>query len=537
MQAKHLAPAPAASDFFGHAVAASGERVVVGVPGDDDRGSSSGSAHVFRRTGKTWAHEAKLVASDGAAGDLLGSSVGLSGDLAVVGARGDDDMGTDSGSAYVFRRSGTTWTQEAKLTAADGAAFDHLGAAVAASGDTVVLGAPEDDDDGSSSGSVYVFGRSGGQWTQETKLTPGSGSTADRFGSALAVSGDDLVVGVPGDDVKGANAGAAQVFGRTGSSWSRRASLRAPDGAASDGFGTSVALSSTTAVIGAPGDDDRGVDSGSAHVFFGFGGLWGHEAKLLAGDGAHLDLFGHSVAASGERAVVGAPGDDGERGAAYSFVRSPTRWVEETKITAPSRSQSDIVGVSVALSGDNVTIGASRDDAGATDAGAAYTFRVHQAPVAGADAFAVDEDRRLAVPPPGVLHNDSDADGDPLTSSLTSGVDRGSLDMGSRGEFVYTPLPDFHGTDSFTYRACDEDGACAQATVTITVRPVNDAPSGADDETSAPQYGTVKVDVLANDTDPDGDALTVVAVGDPAHGDAKIDEDGTVTYTAGVSFK
>ena len=134
-----------------------GDTVLVGAREDDDKGSNSGSAYVFIRSGTTWTQQAKLTASDGVADDQFGFSVSVSGDTVVVAAPLDDDNGTNSGSAYLFTRSGTTWTQQSKLTASDGAAGDFFGISVSMSGDTVVVGAREDDDKGANSGSAYVF--------------------------------------------------------------------------------------------------------------------------------------------------------------------------------------------------------------------------------------------------------------------------------------------------------------------------------------------------------------------------------------------
>ena len=152
-----LTPIHAPTPQFSVTVAVSGDTAVVGADFDDDKGSDAGSAYVFARSGTTWTQQAKLLASDGAAGDQFGVSVSVSGDTAVVGALRDDDKGSDAGSAYVFARSGATWTQQAKLVASDGAAGDLLGNWVAVSGGTAVVGAVLDDDKGTESGSAYVF--------------------------------------------------------------------------------------------------------------------------------------------------------------------------------------------------------------------------------------------------------------------------------------------------------------------------------------------------------------------------------------------
>ena len=265
--AKLLPDDGAVGDQFGHSVALSGDTAVVGARRDDDNGIISGSAYVFVRSGTSWAQEAKLSPVDGAAGDQFGRSVAISGDTAVVGAHGDDDNGSDSGSAYVFVRSGTSWAQEAKLSPVDGAAGDRFGRSVALSGDTAVVGAFRDGDNGNSSGSAYVFVRSGTSWAQEAKLLPDDGAAGDRFGISVALSGDTAVVGAPEDDDNGSNSGSAYVFVRSGTSWAQEAKLLPVDGAAGDRFGRSVALSGDTAVVGAHLNDDKGSRSGSAYVF------------------------------------------------------------------------------------------------------------------------------------------------------------------------------------------------------------------------------------------------------------------------------
>ena len=187
-------------DRFGGSVAISGDTVVVGAPRDDDAGFDSGSVYVFVRSGTTWTEEAKLTASDAAAEDEFGVSVALSGDTALVGASGDDDAGSGSGSAYVFVRNGTSWSQQVKLTASDAAAEDGFGASVALSGDTALVGASGDDGTGVSSGSAYVFVRNGTSWIQQAKLTASDAAAIDYFGYSVALSGETALVGAPFND-------------------------------------------------------------------------------------------------------------------------------------------------------------------------------------------------------------------------------------------------------------------------------------------------------------------------------------------------
>ena len=326
-QAKLTADDGAANDTFGGNVALSGDTAVIGALRDDDEvnGVDSGSAYVFTRSGTSWSQQAKLTADDGAAGDEFGYSVALSGDTAVIGAARDDDdvNGVASGSAYVFTRSGTNWSQKAKLTADDGAAGNVFGISVALFDDTAVIGADLDDNKGNNSGAAYVFTRSGSTWSQQAKLTADDGAADDIFGIRVALSGDTAVIGAARDDDKGDNSGAAYVFIRSGTTWSQQAKLTAADGAANDRFGTRVALSGNTAVIGAILDDDKCDNSGSAYVFTRSGTSWSQQAKLTAADGTADDVFGWSVALSGDTAVIGAPTSifvfPGGTGSAYVF--------------------------------------------------------------------------------------------------------------------------------------------------------------------------------------------------------------------------
>lgn len=164
------------------------------------------------RSGTSWSEQAKLTASDAAAGDWFGYSVAVSGDTAVVGANGDDDGGSASDSAYVFVRSGMSWNEQTKLTASDPAIGDNFGTSVALSGHTAVVGAPFDDDGITNSGSAYVFVRSGTSWSEQAKLIAGDADAGDNFGRSVAVSDDTAVVGAYQDDDGGSNSGSAYVF-------------------------------------------------------------------------------------------------------------------------------------------------------------------------------------------------------------------------------------------------------------------------------------------------------------------------------------
>ena len=168
------------------------------------------SAYIFSRSGNNWTQQTKLIPSDGASGDNFGYSVSIAGDYAIIGAF-DDDNGTNSGSAYIFSRSGNNWTQQAKLKPSDGADYDLFGYSVSIAGDYAIIGAHYDDDNGSASGSAYIFSRSGNNWTQQAKLKPNDGSSYDRFGRSVSIAGDYAIIGAFDDDDNGGNSGSAYV--------------------------------------------------------------------------------------------------------------------------------------------------------------------------------------------------------------------------------------------------------------------------------------------------------------------------------------
>jgi hypothetical protein len=375
-QAKLLASDGGTEDFFSSlGIALSGDTALIGAWGDDDLGTDSGSAYVFTRTGTTWTEQAKLLASDEGPGDAFGWCSALEGDTAFIGAAGDDNL---KGSVYVFTREGVTWTEQAKLVAADGAAGDQFGYSIRLSGDTAVIGANCDDDKGFDSGSAYVFTRTGSTWTQQAKLLAPDGEPQDSFGGEVSISRNTVLVGSCFDDDNGADSGSAYVFTRTGTTWTEQAKLLASDGAATDFFSAyAVSLLNDTAVIGAQGDDDNGADSGSAYVFTRTGSTWTQQAKLLASDGTTGDSFGGGVCISGDTVLIGAGGDDdngNDAGAAYVFIRTNTTWTQEAKLHASDGAAGDVFGWDVTLDGTTAMIGAYYDDDNGVDSGSAYVF-------------------------------------------------------------------------------------------------------------------------------------------------------------------
>ena len=332
----------AAGDVFGHSVSISGDHAVVGAWLDDDNGTNSGSAYVFKRTGTSWMEEAKLLASDGAAGDLFGVSVSISGDYVIVGASGNDA----TGAAYVFKRTGTSWTQEAKLSASDGASFDYFGGYVSLSGDYAIVTAFADDDAGEASGSAYVFKRTGTSWTQEAKLLPSDGGAGDQFGASISISGDYAVVGARRSKV--------YVFKRTGTSWSQEATLLP-----SEALGGLPLVS----LYG----DYAALHGGSAFfVFKRTGSSWAQEAKLRPL--GRVSAF--SVSISADFAVLGA----GYSGSAYVFKRTGTTWAPGVKLLSSDGETDDGFGFAVSISADYAIVTAPFDDDNGDNSGSAYVY-------------------------------------------------------------------------------------------------------------------------------------------------------------------
>ena len=361
-QAYLKASNPGTDDQFGCSVAISGDTVIVGaveedsaatgVNGDQSNNGAvfSGAAYVFTRNGTTWTQQAYLKASNTGAEDAFGESVAISGDTAVVGARGEGSNATGvngnqsnnsaggAGAVYVFTRSGTAWTQQAYLKASNAEANDFFGCSVAISGDTMVAGASREDSTapgvngdqsnnaGAYVGAAYVFVRNGTAWTQQAYLKASNPSISSswwdgyEFGEAVAISGDTVVVGSSQEDratsgVNGTpagyvmNAGAAYVFARNGTMWSQQAYLKAHDPAQNSYFGRCVGISGDKVVVGS-----RFVNNlqtfGSAYVFSRNGTSWTQLALLPA---SSIGAWVVPVGISGETVVMGTDeaGDGG----------------------------------------------------------------------------------------------------------------------------------------------------------------------------------------------------------------------------------
>lgn len=349
---------------------------------------AEGAASFALEITRPFAQTAGLEAHDAAEGDAFGVSVAIDGAIAVVGAPYGDRDGLDSGSAYIYVQSGDTWVLNLQLPPAGPvvasdvriavAAGDRFGSAVAVSGRYAVIGAPGDDAAAGGAGAAYVFERCPPfdactqPWTEMAKLIASDAAQGDDFGVSVAISGDHVIVGASFAD---AATGAAYVFRRSGDSWFELDKLTAEDAAAGDLFGASVAISGDHAVVGAYGAGA----SGAAYVFRRNGDTWDQVDRLTVDDVAAASRFGASVAVSSEHAIVGAPDDDGggtlaNAGAAYVFRRNGDAWDQVDRLVASDAARFHGFGLSVSISGDDAIVGAP-GGGDTANAGAAYVFR------------------------------------------------------------------------------------------------------------------------------------------------------------------
>jgi hypothetical protein len=459
-QAMLQGPDTLAGDDFGDTVSVDGDTVVVGAPCDDTgAGAEAGSAYVFVRSGTVWSFQQQLLASDAAADDRFATNVSVSGDTILVGAPRDDDLGNLTGSAYVFVRSGTTWSEQAKLLAPDGLDEDRFGSASALDGDTALLGAPFDDTvTGTDAGSVYAFVRSGTTWSFQDKLIQSSSSF--QFGRALDLGGDRALIGeAPG----------AWSYTRSGSVWSLEQEL---PGWGNDGdFGAAVTFDGGTALVGAP-------LSCAVFLYTYDGALWNPQDRFTATGAAPQDELGSGVALAGSQALLGAPRHDApvhDAGAVYItdiatgtgcvspdfvlveqadsvsvsvdtaalgqlafvggtvfvYTRTGTTWTEQAQLVSSDPEVTDGFAGSVSLDGDTLAAGARSQDGAETNSGAAYVF------VRNGTAWS--EQARLEPSDPAAFDLfgwDLDLDGDTLVCSSPLDDHAGGANAGSAYIFV-----------------------------------------------------------------------------------------------------
>jgi len=327
------------------------------------------------------AQAVKLTAGDASERAFFGSAVALSGDHLVVGAPGGE---ADTGAAYVFFNDPVEgWTQQATLTADIPATGDAFGFSVDIDGAFLVVGAPGDDDGGSDAGAAYVFVKDAeGRWTRQAKLTANDAALEDRLGYGVALSGIFVIAGAPGHDDGAFDTGAAYAFTFDGQTWQQQDKFSAFSADEGDFFGEAVALDDDTALLGAPNaDEPRGRDTGLAFVFVRSGPTWLERATLTASNAASDRHFGATVALGTEPlrdvpfALVGAPGAGGSSaGSAYVFADREMVWTQVAQLAPDVVVAGSHFGTSVALNGDEAVVGAEDADAGTPYPGAVHLF-------------------------------------------------------------------------------------------------------------------------------------------------------------------
>jgi len=352
------------NDEFGWSVALQGGIAIVGAPNIN---TETGAAYVFVQTGGVWTQEAELTPSDAAPWANFGVSVALSGDTAIVGADGWGGFDSYIGAAYVFVRSGTVWTQQAEFKGTQSGT--EFGISVALGANTAIVGSwgiPSE-----AAGAAYVFTRSGPTWTQTATLTPSDSVSGDQFGLRVALSGNTALIGAP-------FAAHAYVFTSTGTSWSQQAILAAPSGSTSNEFGYALALQGDTALVGAYNTKIQGQQRGAVYSFSRTGVTWTLNTEFAGPKGA-LEACGQTAALGGTTALIGCNTentDNGAVGGVFVFEQSGSAWSLTSLLVPTDGGPWDHFGEdgAAALSGGTALIGSSWVVPNTPAPGAAYIF-------------------------------------------------------------------------------------------------------------------------------------------------------------------
>lgn len=371
--------------LFGTAVAMSGEpadRAIIGAFFQD----GVGAAYVYRRIGNTWVEDGKLSPSDGVEGSYFGTSVGIDGDYAVVGAPGTQDgEGEDiPGAAYVFKRENGQWVQKQKLTAFPGAEF---GSSVSISSGRAMVGDPADPEWGLDAGAVWVYKVNGEDWTLEEKITATDATPEDYFGSAVYLDGERAIIGSLFNDQSQIESGAAYIYIWNGTQWFKQQKLAPSDPEQEKWFGFAVHIVGDIAVIGAPQDDSAGVDAGAGYFFEWNGTEWIEALKTVGSNTVAGDYFGNAVGTDGGKVFVGGYANDGlsgfDSGSAYTFIKPAGEWEQTNSlVTAGDGAAFDSYSISLVVRGEWALVGSLGGGDAGLFAGSAYFYNFH-APTMG----------------------------------------------------------------------------------------------------------------------------------------------------------
>jgi len=353
-------------DHFGNSVSIYGGYAIIGASWDSNsNGVHTGSVYIFRNLGSSWDEEDKLIASDVQDYNNFGISVSIYSDYAVIGADRNDNVNGDyAGSAYVFKRDGTAWAEQAKLLASDGLYLSQFGFAVSIFENYILIGAPNHD---LGKGAVYIFKRNGIIWEEEAILSASDGETSDNFGNSVSIHGDYVVIGASSDDDE---KGSAYVFKRDGTIWTEQVKLNSSDGAANDYFSASVSIHGDYVLIGTP----RLEEPGSTYVFKRDGTTWMEEDELIAPGEPEYDNFGQTISFDGDQAIIGTVANSDFLTSVYIFNFDGAGWTDVAELFASDGTIEDYFGCSVSIDGDYALVGADGDDDNGYWSGSAYVF-------------------------------------------------------------------------------------------------------------------------------------------------------------------
>jgi hypothetical protein len=376
-------PDPDWHAYLGTSASIYGGVAVSGSPGDDSGAANAGAIAVFEWSALgEWSLIDELTAAAASNNDGLGASVSIGEGVIAAGAPGDDDMGNGAGSAIVFRWTDGSWSEETVLHGSNTDVGDQFGSTLVMDGTRMAVAAPmgEPDETTGAAGQVYVFGDDGTSWTEHNVVSPVSGDEGDAFGTSIALDGDRMLIGSPGNDSVALNAGAARFFDYDLSGWQPSdMKLTDPNGLAHDAFGTSADFDSGWAAVGAPLSSTAGPsDAGSVVLFREVNGIWTHHDTLVASNARAGDRFGSQLALDGSVLLIGSPYYDGSNpilgntGQVYVFVLEDDTWTEAGTVQPLFPEIGMLAGSAIGMRGGRAIIGAPGADGALDDSGGAF---------------------------------------------------------------------------------------------------------------------------------------------------------------------
>lgn len=365
-----------ANEKYGAALALSQDTLAIGAKGAKSGAFSSGAAYIYQHSGSAWPFQQRLAPNPIRSGMEFGASIAIDGDACIVGSPMDHPGLASAGAAYIFRRSGSTWTQEARLLAPDPQIGDQFAVSCAISGNLAVVGVPFKSDISLQAGCAYIYERIDGVWSEGVRIDAHDGVDAAFFGSSVACAPGLVIIGAINKFTgNGGGQGAVYIYRKSGSNWVRDPRLTPADAAPGDSFGSFVSLSGSALLIGAYGvDAQAGTDQGAAYIYRAIGPNWTLESKLFASNAAPGDLFGSTGSISGDRALVGAYHAGDSQGTGYLYSRSGTLWPESARLFASDPAADSAFSIGAAIDGTAIALGAQFVDGPQSNSGAAYLY-------------------------------------------------------------------------------------------------------------------------------------------------------------------